>query len=205
MWHKYLWLKLKKIAKLELPNYLKATNNPLTFPSKRETKTHQKQIAKILIIACLIPLLFFIIPAWGQAIDNYLEKAPVELNGQKLFEVAGNKEKNLTAIERAAIISSKLENIFSSDESIEVNIDKQNNQVILLINNNYLLTITAADVKGRMKTEEQAIIWKDKIEESFNAGKKKLSFSLLIKRIIHQHCFNFSSFKYRAILGFIKV
>ena len=79
---------LKKIAKLELPNYLKATNNPLTFPSKRETKTHQKQIAKILIIACLIPLLFFIIPAGGQAIDNYLEKAPVELNGQELFEVA---------------------------------------------------------------------------------------------------------------------
>ncbi|MDE5093679.1 MAG: mechanosensitive ion channel [Trichodesmium sp. St11_bin5] len=183
MWHKYLWLKLKKIAKLELPNYLKATNNPLTFPSKRETKTHQKQIAKILIIACLIPLLFFIIPAWGQAIDNYLEKAPVELNGQKLFEVAGNKEKNLTAIERAAIISSKLENIFSSDESIEVNIDKQNNQVILLINNNYLLTITAADVKGRMKTEEQAIIWKDKIEESFNAGKKNSHSPYLLKEL----------------------
>ncbi|MDE5117764.1 MAG: hypothetical protein O4860_11285, partial [Trichodesmium sp. St2_bin2_1] len=107
MWRKYLWLKLKKIAKLEPASYLKVTHNSLSFPGRRKTKT--KQIVKILTIACLIPLLSFIVPAWGQAIDNYLDKAPVELNGQELFEVAGNKERNLTATERAAIISSKLE------------------------------------------------------------------------------------------------
>ena len=123
MWHKYLWHKLKKIGKLEPTNYLQETHNPLNFPSRIKTTT--KQIIKILIIACLIPLLSFIVPAWGQDIDNYLDKAPVELNGQKLFEVAGNKERNLTATERAAIISSRLESIFRSGKSIEVNIDKQ--------------------------------------------------------------------------------
>ena len=150
MWRKYSWLKLKKITKLEPANYLKVTHNSLSFPSRRKTKT--KQIVKILIIACLIPLLSFIVPAWGQAIVNYLDKAPVELNGQELFEVAGNKERNLTATERAAIISSRLESIFRSGKSIEVNIDKQNKEVILLTNNNYLLTITTPDVKGRMQT-----------------------------------------------------
>ena len=181
MWRKYSWLKLKKITKLEPANYLKVTHNSLSFPSRRKTKT--KQIVKILIIACLIPLLSFIVPAWGQAIDNYLDKAPVELNGQELFEVAGNKERNLTATERAAIISSRLESIFRSGKSIEVNIDKQNKEVILLTNNNYLLTITTADVKGRMKTEEQAIIWKDKIEESFKVVPKESQPPDLLKEL----------------------
>ena len=171
MWHKYLWLKLRKIAKCEPANYLKATHNPLIFPSRRKTTT--RQLVKILIIACLIPLLFFIVPAWGQGTDNYLETAPVTLNGQELFEVAGHNEQNLTPTKRAEIISSKLENIFSSGESIDVNIDRQNQQVILRINNNYLLTITAADVKGRMTREEQAIIWKDTIEENFELAKKE--------------------------------
>ncbi|MCL2931881.1 MAG: mechanosensitive ion channel [Trichodesmium sp. MAG_R03] len=181
MWHKYLWHKLKKIGKSEPTNYLQETHNLLNFPSRIKTTT--KQILKILIIACLIPLLFFIVPVWGQTNDNYLKTAPVELNGKELFEVAGNKEKKLTATERAARISSKLKNIFNSVESIEVNIGTQNQQVILLTNNNYLLTITAADVKGQIKTEEQAIIWKYQIEESFKLRKKEPHFSYLWKEL----------------------
>ncbi len=179
MWHKYLWLKLIKIAKCEPANYLKATDKPLLFSSRRKTTT--RQIFKILIIGCLIPLLFFIVPVWGKTTDNYLETAPVTLNGKELFEVAGHNGANLTATKRAGIISSELENIFSSElenifssgESIDVNIDRQNQQVILRINKNYLLTVTAADVKGRMTTEEQAIIWKHEIENAFKSAKKE--------------------------------
>ncbi len=171
MWYKSLWLKLKKIAKFKPANYLQVIHNPLIFLSRIKTTT--RQIVKILIIACLIPLLFFIVPAWGKITDNNLETAPVELNGKELFEVAGHNGANLTATERAAIINSKLENILSSGKSIEVNIDKQKQEIILRINNNYLLTITPADVKDRMKIEEQAIIWKDKIEEGFKLAQKE--------------------------------
>ncbi|MGD1700958.1 mechanosensitive ion channel domain-containing protein [Dapis sp. BLCC M229] len=171
MWHEYLWIKLKKVARDELSIRPIIKNNSLILSTRLKTTT--RQIFKILIIACLIPLLFFIVPARGQANNNYLETAPVELNGQELFEVAGHNGGNLTATERAGIISSKLENIFSSGESIEVKIDKQNQQIILLINNNYLLTVTAEDVKRRMNREEQAIIWKYEIEESFKSAKKE--------------------------------
>lgn len=40
MWYKYLWLKLKKIVKLELLNYFKVINNFLIFLSKREIKIY---------------------------------------------------------------------------------------------------------------------------------------------------------------------
>ncbi|NEQ38659.1 MAG: mechanosensitive ion channel [Okeania sp. SIO3I5] len=182
MWHKYLWLKLRKIAKCEPANYLEATHNPLIFPRKKKNKT--RQLVKILIIASLIPLLFFIVPVWGQATDNYLETAPVTLNGKELFEVAGHNEQNLTPTKRAKIISSKLENIFRADKSIDVNIDKQNQQIILRINNNYLLTVTAADVKGRITRQEQAIIWKDTIEEGFKLAKQETKSPNLLKILL---------------------
>ncbi|MDJ0516684.1 MAG: mechanosensitive ion channel [Trichodesmium sp. MO_231.B1] len=182
MWHKYLWLKLRKVARGELGSRPFAKNNSLIISTRRKTTT--RQIVKILIIACLIPLLFFIVPAWGQANNNNLETAPVELNGKDLFEVAGNKEENLTATKRAEIISSKLENIFSSGEYIEVNIYKKNQQIILAINNDDLLTITAADVKAGINTEEQAAIWKYKIEEGFESAKKYTQSPNLLKVLL---------------------
>ncbi len=182
MWHKYLWLKLRKVARGELGSRPFAKNNPLILSTRRKTTT--RQIVKILIIACLIPLLFFIVPAWGQANNNDLETAPVELNGKDLFEVAGNQEENLTATKRAEIISSKLEKIFSSGESIELNIYKKNQQIILAINNDDLLTITAADVKAGINTEEQAAIWKYKIEDGFKAAKKYTQSPNLLKVLL---------------------
>ncbi|MGD1806315.1 mechanosensitive ion channel domain-containing protein [Dapis sp. BLCC M126] len=182
MWHEYLWQKFRKVARGKLGSRSLAKNNLLTLSTRRKTAT--RQIVKILIIACLIPLLFFIVPAWVQATDNYLETAPVTLNGKNLFEVAGHNGANLTATERAGIISSKLENIFRSGESIEVNIDKQNQQIILRINNNYLVTITSEDVKGRMDREEQAIIWKDTIEEGFKLAKQESQPRNLLKVLL---------------------
>ncbi|NEP77342.1 MAG: mechanosensitive ion channel [Okeania sp. SIO3C4] len=171
MWYKYLWLKLKKVARGEQINPSQAINNLWIFPLRR--KTAQRQIIQILIIACLLPLLFFIVPAWGKSTNNNFKTAPVELNGQDLFQIKGNDEKNLTAAKRAEIISSKLEDILNSGESIEVEIDQQNQETILRANSNYLLTVTVADVKGRMKIEEQAVIWKYKIEEALELAQKE--------------------------------
>ncbi|NES02481.1 MAG: mechanosensitive ion channel [Okeania sp. SIO2F4] len=182
MWHKYLWLKLTKVTESELGSRPLAKNNPLIISANRKTAT--RQIFKILIIACLIPLLFFIVPAWGQANNNDLETAPVELNGKDLFEVAGNEEENLTATKRAEIISSKLENIFTSGESIELNIYKKHQQIILAINNDDLLTITAEDVKAGINTEEQAAIWKYKIEDGFESAKKDTQSPNLFKVLL---------------------
>ncbi|MGK7922308.1 MAG: mechanosensitive ion channel domain-containing protein [Trichodesmium sp.] len=156
----------------------------------RSRKTPTRQIFKILIIACLLPLLFFITPTWGQVTNtnNDLETAPVELNGKELFEVAGHKEANLTATERAAIISKRLENILKSGESIEVNIDNQNQQIILRINNNYLLTITVEDVKDKRNIEDQGIIWKDKIEEGFKLAKKERQPRYLLQVLLISIC-----------------
>ncbi|NET16815.1 MAG: mechanosensitive ion channel [Okeania sp. SIO1H6] len=182
MWHEYLWLKLRKVARGELGSPPFANNNPLILSTRRKTAT--RQIFKILIIACLIPLLFFIVPAWGQANNNDSETAPVELNGKDLFEVAGNEEKNLTATERAEIISSKLEKIFSSSKSIELNIYKKNQQIILAIKNDDLLTITAADVKAGINTEEQAAIWKYLIEDGFESAKKEIQPPNILKVLL---------------------
>ncbi|MEB3340851.1 MAG: mechanosensitive ion channel domain-containing protein [Okeania sp.] len=173
MWHKHLWLKLQKIAKYEpvTVSYLRITHSSLDFPRSRRIPT--RQIFKILIIASLIiSLLFFIVPTWAQSNDN-LETAPVELNGKELFEVAGHNGTNLTAMERAANISSKLENFSSSGKPISINIDRENKQFILRINNDYLVTITAGDVKEGINTEEQAAIWKYKIEQAFKFVKKE--------------------------------
>ncbi|GGA39980.1 hypothetical protein [Okeania sp. KiyG1] len=184
MWYEYLWLKLKKLARGEQTNRSLVINNMRIFPLRRKTAT--KQIFKILIIACLLPLLFFIVPAWGQstATNNNFKTAPVELNGQNLFQVAGNDETNLTAAKRAEIISSKLEDILNSGESIEVDIDQQNKETILRANNNYLLTVTVADVKGRMKIEEQAVIWKYKIEEALELAQTERQPGYIFKVLI---------------------
>ncbi|OZH52570.1 hypothetical protein AFK68_23470, partial [Hydrocoleum sp. CS-953] len=182
MWHEYLWLKLRKVVRGKLGSRPLAQNNALILSTRQKTAT--RQIVKILIIACLIPLLFLIVPAWGQATDNSLETAPVELNGKELFKVAGNEEENLTPTKRAEIISSKLENILDSGKSIKVNIDNQNQQTILLINNDNLLTITAADVKAGINTEEQAAIWKYNIEDGFESAKKDIQSPNLFKVLL---------------------
>ncbi|NES77626.1 MULTISPECIES: mechanosensitive ion channel domain-containing protein [unclassified Okeania] len=188
MWYEYLWLKLRKVARCERTNCSLATKNSLIFPLRR--KIAQRQIIQILIIAFLLPLLFFIVPAWGQstATNNNFKTAPVVLNGKILFKVSGNDDKNLTATKRAEIISSTLENILSSGESIEVDIDQKNEETILGVNSKYLLTVTATDVKGRMKIEEQAVIWKYRIEEALELAQTERQpryiFQVLIISII---------------------
>ncbi|NEQ77776.1 MAG: mechanosensitive ion channel [Okeania sp. SIO2C9] len=184
MWYEYLWLKLRKVVRGERKNCYLATKNRLIFPLKR--KIAQRQIIQVLIIACLLPLLFFIVPAWGQSTttNKNFKTAPVELNGQALFQVAGNDETNLTAAKRAEIISSTLENILNSGESIEVDIGQQNKETILRVNSNYLLTVTAIDVKGRMKIEEQAVIWKYKIEEALELAQTERQPRYIFKVLI---------------------
>lgn len=171
MWFKYLWLKFIKSVRNNRGDRSLAKNKSLIF--LRQKKTATSKIFKILIIACLLPLLFFIVPVWGQSTDNNLETAPVELDGQKIFQVAGNQEKDLTPAERAERISNQLENILDSGEPVEVKILEENQQTTIRINNQYLLTVTNADVKQTLEVEDQAIIWKDKIEESFKLAQKR--------------------------------
>lgn len=204
MWYEYLWVKLKKLARGEQKNRSLAINNMRIFPLPKKIAT--KKIFKILIIACLLPLLFFIVPAWGQSNNKNFKTAPVVLDGQTLFQVTGNNEQNLTATERAEVINSKLENILSSGESIEVDIDRQNQETILRVNSNDLLTVTATDVKGRMKIEEQAVIWKYKIEEGLELAKTErqpryifkvlaISVALILAALALEFSYRFFEFK----------
>ncbi|MGB3509371.1 MAG: mechanosensitive ion channel domain-containing protein [Microcoleaceae cyanobacterium] len=177
-WCKSVWVKLRNLVTVSHPRTI---NNSLIFADRK--KRQSRKIFKILIISCLLPLLLLILPAWGQSVEkNNSETAPVELNRNVLFPVTNSD--NLTAKERAESINLRLEKRLKSGEPIQVEIVEKNQETTISVNDNYLLTITDADVRAGFTKAEQAILWKNKVESALISAREERQPDYIINALI---------------------
>lgn len=105
--------------------------------------------------------------------------ASVTLDGRAIFKVSGAE--NLTAQERAEVISSKLQQAVTSTQPLEVEVKFINQQPTIWLNNSYLLTVTQEDTQNQKVPEDQAQIWRSELEESVNEARKERSIDFLKK------------------------
>ena len=108
--------------------------------------------------------------------------AAVTLDGRAIFKVSGAE--NLTAQERAEMISTKLQKAATSTQPIEVQVKPINQQPTLWVNNSYLLTVTQEDTQNQNIPEDQAQIWRSEIQEAVNISRKERSIDFMKKTAI---------------------
>ena len=108
-----------------------------------------------------------------------IDKANVIFDEKVIFEISGTTE--LTANERANYINIKLEKILSqiikNQNTPYISIEKRHQSNVILVNSEYLLTITANDLKiqNSVSEEELASILKAKLNKAFKYALKERS------------------------------
>ncbi|MBE9143746.1 mechanosensitive ion channel [Planktothrix mougeotii LEGE 06226] len=134
----------------------------------------------LLVLICLIYLFGFPASAQEQFQPLFQSNiAGVTLDGRAIFKVSGAE--NLTAQERAEMISTKLQQAAISTEPIEVKVKPINEQPTLWLNNSYLLTVTQEDTQKPNLPEDQAQIWRSEIQEAVKEARKERSLDFLKK------------------------
>ncbi len=119
-------------------------------PIQRPSKLIRSWITKFLIPA-LFSLLLIVTPALAT------EQSPVSIDGRLVFQVGRTEE--FTAKERADWINLRLRQIVLSQEPVEVVIQERNQSPTIIVNQQYLLTVTQADVVDNNTPQAQAQAW----------------------------------------------
>lgn len=96
------------------------------------------------------------------------DKAVVAVDGTALFQVSGSGE--YTAKERADLINLQLKDAVVSPAAIAVNVEERNQLPTLLLNDRYLLTVTAKDTDPGISPPEQATLWAQELEAKIQAA-----------------------------------
>ncbi|MBE9048892.1 mechanosensitive ion channel [Nostocales cyanobacterium LEGE 11386] len=126
----------------------------------------RSRVTKI-FIAFILSLLFIVAPAQAT------EQAPVSIDGRLLFQV-GNSEQ-FTAKERANLINLRLRQIVTSQEQVQVTIEERNKSQIILVNQQYLLTVTQADVLDGKTPQAQAQVWVEQLSQVLQQAQRERS------------------------------
>ncbi|MGB3405527.1 MAG: mechanosensitive ion channel domain-containing protein [Microcoleaceae cyanobacterium] len=143
---------------------------------------YHKWIKQLLIVFCTV-LLCFSIPTLVKAqtpeTQELNPKVPVVLDGRELYKVGDTK--NFTAKERAEEISKllqeKLDQNLLNGKPVNVAIQQLNQQIILTVNDRYLVSITEADLLPGMMAQEQAEIWQNKVKLALEKSLRERSLS----------------------------
>jgi small-conductance mechanosensitive channel len=143
---------------------------------------YHRWIKNLLIAFCAV-LLYFSIPSIVKAqtpeTQELNPKVPVVLDGRELYKVGDTK--NFTAQERAEEISTllqkKLDQNLLKGQPVNVAIQQQEGQIVLKVNNRYLVSITEADLLPGMMPREQAEIWQEKVRLALEVSLKERSIS----------------------------
>ncbi|MEA5582566.1 mechanosensitive ion channel domain-containing protein [Nodularia harveyana UHCC-0300] len=123
-------------------------------------------IIKILIPA-ILTLFLIVIPALAT------EPAPVSIDGRLVFEVG--KTEQFTAEERAEWINLRLRKIVLSQKPVQVAIEERNKSPTIIVNQQYLLTVTQADVVDDNTVEEQAAAWMMQLDDVLQQAQRERS------------------------------
>ncbi|MFW6358267.1 MAG: mechanosensitive ion channel family protein [Chroococcales cyanobacterium] len=131
--------------------------NPF-FRFKRLTKL----LTQVILVAFSILFLSSSFPVFGQ---EEISKAPILLDGRKLFEVSESGQ--YTAEERAIEASFILKNVVNRENPpVEVSIIERNNLPVIQVNGENLLTVTSEDTPEGRIPREQAAIWENILEQA---------------------------------------
>ncbi len=119
----------------------------------------------ITLFFCTISIILFVnINLYlAPSIAQVQEKAPIVLDGQAIFEVSEFAQ--YTAKERADLTNFQLKSSIQSDTPLNVTVGNRNQLPTILLNGNYLMTVTTGDVISGNTTEEQAKLWAKEIQK----------------------------------------
>ncbi|WP_199246722.1 mechanosensitive ion channel family protein [[Phormidium] sp. ETS-05] len=132
------------------------------------------------------------IPQVGKGSSNFLRKwllrsdlvkAPVILDGRLLFEVSQLPE--LTAAMRAENIQTSLETAAESSGKIQVKVQESKAGQIILVNDQYLLTVTEQDTSGEETRATLAQTWATEIETALNNARRERTINFIAETAIH--------------------
>ena len=122
----------------------------------------------------------------AQVIDtpNTSNKAPIMLDGQVLFTVGDFGE--FSAQQRAEQINQSLMETMKSPEVIEINLVKVGEQITIQNTHNqqHLLTVTPADIVPGANPLQQALLWKNNIQQVVDQGQKQRTKSYQSKLVV---------------------
>ncbi|GAB4275748.1 MAG: hypothetical protein Fur0025_00250 [Oscillatoriaceae cyanobacterium] len=132
------------------------------------------------------------IPQVGKGSSNFLRKwllrsdllkAPVILDGRLLFEVSQLPE--LTAAMRAENIQTGLEKAAESSGKIQVKVEESKAGQIILVNDQYLLTVTEQDTSVGETRSTLAQTWATEIETALNNARRERTMNFIAEAAIH--------------------
>ncbi len=132
------------------------------------------------------------IPQVGKGSSNFLRqwllrsdllKAPVILDGRLLFEVSQLPE--LTAAMRAEGIQTALEQVIDSSGKIQLKVEESKTGQIILVNDQYLLTVTAQDTSVGETRATLAQTWATEIETALNKARRERTMNFIAETAIH--------------------
>ncbi|TVP62722.1 MAG: mechanosensitive ion channel protein MscS [Nodularia sp. (in: Bacteria)] len=147
------------------------------------------------IIPALLSLLLIVAPALAT------EKSPVSIDGRLLFQV-GNAEK-FTARQRADLINFRLRQIVLSQEPVEVAIEEVNKSPIIIVNQQYLLTVTQADVVNNNTPQQQAETWTMQLDEVLQQAQKERSLDFIRNALLLSAGVLIMAFAVHKLLGWL--
>jgi potassium-dependent mechanosensitive channel len=120
-----------------------------------------------IIIPAILSLLFVVAPALAT------EKLPVSIDGRTIFYVGKTQE--FTAEDRAEWINLRLRKIVSFQEPVKVRIAERNKSPTIIVNEQYLLTVTQADVVSNNTLQQQAEVWVQQLDQVLQQAQKERS------------------------------
>ncbi len=137
----------------------------------------RKKISKLILVIILCFSLL-LTPVFAQTSS----KEAVEIDGRILFEVVGYDL--FTAEVRADWIHSQIKAVVESKEKPQITIKTQNKLPIIILNERYLLTVTAKDTSSEIPPQEQAKIWADQITQAIEKAQKERNIYSLDHRFV---------------------
>lgn len=113
-----------------------------------------------------------------------LDSAPVVVDGRPLFEVAATDQ--ITADERAASISSELDELVAENDDLVVRTEIRNDAPVILVNDRYLMTVTQKDavINGEDEPRSQAEQWNELLSQELESAQRERSREVLRERVV---------------------
>jgi potassium efflux system protein len=130
----------------------------------------QSGITRIFIVVVIMLALIF---APAQA----TEQATVSIDGRSIFLVG--RTELYTAQERAESINLRLRQLVLSEKPVQLEIAERNQSPTIWVNDQYILTVTQADVVDGNTPQEQAKIWLERIETTLIQAQRERSIGFI--------------------------
>ncbi|MBW4494219.1 MAG: mechanosensitive ion channel [Oscillatoria princeps RMCB-10] len=109
----------------------------------------------------------------AKAVKAPIPTAPVLLDGRQLFRVSDTGD--YPAELRSELIGSELKKAARSSNPVEVKIEKRNQLLTIVLNGQYLLTVTRRDAGAGITPEQQAKVWAAQIQQAVLQAQRERS------------------------------